>query len=96
MGKTLGTWSSAEGMQVVLVTTDGDFTKVSGLEVEEGRDNGAGSQTQRLSTMPTGSDYRLRDLRCWGSRYSDQEARSGSATVTTVICKAPTTSQAPS
>ena len=45
----MGTWSSDEGILVVLVTTHGDFTKASGLKVEEGRDNGAVSQTQRLS-----------------------------------------------
>lgn len=47
--KALGTLSSAEGKPIALVPSDGDFTKVSGLGVEKGRDGGAGSQIQRLS-----------------------------------------------
>lgn len=40
MENALGTSPSAEGKVVVLVPSEGDFTKVSGLGVEKGRDGG--------------------------------------------------------
>lgn len=58
VGKALGTLSRAQGMLAVLVTTDGGFTTVSGLEVEEGRTAGRGLRPKDSATGPTGSDHR--------------------------------------
>lgn len=50
--KAPGILSQAEGMLVVLVTAEDNFTKVRGPQVEEGRDSGAGSPNSQPQCHP--------------------------------------------